>query len=395
MKSTERPGRLPIGLSDMLGARGPASLVQATSAMQRLIRDRVEAWSGGVDGKGEPKSWTDAPAPELDPKASALGRGVLGILMPDDVRKAEPRAPQVDVPPAPLPNGPRFLSGVFANEAGSRPYRLFVPSGYRTDQPIPLIVMLHGCTQSPEDFAAGTRMNELAEQQTFLVVYPGQTRAANIQKCWNWFQEKQQRRNSGEPSLIAGIALNVAGHYAVDPRRIYVAGISAGGAAAAIMGDTYPDIFAAIGVHSGLACGAAYNLSTAMTAMRGGSMPAFPNAREKIAPGRRVIPTIVFHGDRDSTVHPRNAEQVVLQSAGACELELHTEDGQVEHGHPYSRTIGRDGAGEAVVEKWMIHGGGHAWSGGSPHGTYTDAHGPDATGEMVRFFLEHPQPLRN
>ena len=381
----------PLGVLETQ-ARARDRLAQATMAMQRLMGGQAQAWNGGLNSNDEPVTWGDAPAADLDPKASAFGRGVLGILTPHDVRRPEPPPPPPGTMPVVHPNGPRFLSGTFANAAGSRPYKLFVPSGYRADAPIPLVVMLHGCTQSPDDFAAGTRMNELAEKQTVLVLYPGQTRSANIQKCWNWFQESQQRRNMGEPSIIAGLAFDVMNHYAVDPRRVYVAGLSAGGAAAAIMGEAYPDLFAAVGVHSGLACGAAHNLSSAMTAMRGGQLPAFRSATAGPELERRVVPTIVFHGDRDTTVHPRNAGQVVAKSTGTARLAMRTEDVPVEHGHPYSLTVGVNDAGETMVEKWVIHGAGHAWSGGSPDGSYTDAHGPDATREMLRFFLAHPRP---
>ena len=396
-KLTERLGTVPIDLFDLGGGlAGTGPLARATSAMQRMIRGRMETWNSGLDVDGEPTPWNEAPAPDLDPKASALGRGVLGILTPADVRRPEPMARQAEVPPTAAPHAACFLSGTFVNAAGSRPYKLFVPSGYRPDEPIPLVVMLHGCTQSPDDFAAGTRMNEAAERQNVLVVYPGQTRSANIQKCWNWFQEKQQRRDAGEPSLIAGITLDVASRYSVDRRRIYVAGLSAGGAAATIMGDTYPDIYAAIGVHSGLACGAAFNLSSAMTAMRGGTSylvrAGQPAADATRAAGRRIVPAIVFHGDRDGTVHLRNAEQVVVQSAGGSKLVVHTSDVHVEDGHDYSLTTGIDDSGETVIEKWVVHGGGHAWSGGSPNGSYTDPHGPDATAEMLRFFLAHELP---
>jgi len=211
--------------------------------------------------------------------------------------------------PADLPNGAEFLVRTFSNQAGSRPYKLYVPSGYH-DQSAPLIVMLHGCTQFPDDFAAGTRMNAAAEEHTCLVAYPGQTSSANTHKCWNWFSAADQQRDAGEPSLIAGITREIMHDYAIDPRRVYIAGLSAGGAAAAIMGDVYPDLYAAIGVHSGLACGAARDLPSAFAAMQGHGGPAPRNGHT--APGgstRRVVPAIVFHGDKDTTVNPSGTTQ--------------------------------------------------------------------------------------
>lgn len=288
----------------------------------------------------------------------------------------------------PVPDGAQFLAASFSNDAGSRPYKLYIPSGYRPDVAVPLIVMLHGCTQSPDDFAAGTRMNEAAEDHTCLVVYPAQTAAANMQKCWNWFIEGDQHRGQGEPSLLAGITRQVMRDFAVDPQRVYVAGLSAGGAAAAIMGDAYPDLFAAIGVHSGLACGAARDLPSAFAAMHGHG----PTPDTRCGARQRIVPAIVFHGDRDSTVDPRNADAVVAQSTQAAPLTTHAEQSRATGGHGYSRTLCIDAAGRTVIEKWVVHGAGHAWFGGSAAGTYTDPRGPDATREMVRFFLEHPHP---
>ncbi len=286
------------------------------------------------------------------------------------------------------PDGAQFLSRTFSNPAGVRPYKLYVPSGY-TGQPVPLIVMLHGCTQSPDDFAAGTGMNAAAEEQTCLVAYPGQTSSAHAQKCWNWYSEDDQQRGSGEPSLIAGITRQVMQDYAVDPRRVYVAGLSAGGAAAAIMGGTYPDLYAAIGVHSGLACGAARDLPSAMAAMRSGSGAV---ALQHGSAPRRLVPSIVFHGDRDTTVSPRNGDDVVEQSVQRAAVRSQVQTGQVPGGRAYSRTIRSDTAGRPVSEQWLVHGAGHAWSGGKAAGSYTDPQGPDATREMLRFFQEHPHP---
>jgi poly(hydroxyalkanoate) depolymerase family esterase len=240
--------------------------------------------------------------------------------------------------------------------------------------------MLHGCKQSPDDFAAGTRMNELAEEQTFLVAYPEQSTSANPSKCWNWFKAIDQERGQGEPSLIAGITRQIMSELEVDSTRVAIAGLSAGGAAAAIMGATYPDLFEAVGVHSGLACGSATDLPSAFAAMRAGGRQDLPR--------QSGIRTIVFHGDRDLTVHSVNGDQVIAQSKSTIGLQISVCHGQSPGGARYSRAVHIDKSGNEVLEQWVVHGLGHAWSGGSPAGSYTDARGPDASREMVRFFFQ-------
>ena len=289
-----------------------------------------------------------------------------------------------------VPEGARFIEGTYSNPAGRRAYRLFIPSRYQ-GQPLPLIVMLHGCTQSPDDFAAGTRMNFIAEEQTCFVVYPAQRSDANQAKCWNWFRAADQQRGKGEPSLIAGITRQIMRDYSVDPNRVYVGGLSAGAAAAAIMGVTYNDLYAAIGVHSGLACGAATDLPSAFVAMRQGG----GSDDRVVLSGGPSVPTIVFHGDRDTTVHPNNGGQILEQSIRTTNTQKKVHRGQVPGGHAFTRTILSDGSGRGILEHWNIHGAGHAWSGGSPLGSYTDARGPDATREMLRFFLEHSLPQQS
>jgi poly(hydroxyalkanoate) depolymerase family esterase len=286
-----------------------------------------------------------------------------------------------------VPDGARFIEGSYSNPAGSRSYKLFVPSGYQ-GKPLPLVVMLHGCTQSPDDFAAGTRMNFIAEEQTCLVVYPAQRSDANQSKCWNWFRSADQQRGGGEPSLIAGITSQIMQDYSVDPTRVYVAGLSAGAAAAAIMGATYNDLFAAVGIHSGLARGAATDMPSAFAAMRQGSGAG----RKAASSGGPPVPVIIFHGDRDTTVHPNNGGQVLEQAIGATRTQKKLHRGQIPGGHAYTRTIHSDASGREILEHWNIHGAGHAWSGGSPAGSYTDPQGPDATREMLRFFLAHSLP---
>jgi poly(hydroxyalkanoate) depolymerase family esterase len=229
-------------------------------------------------------------------------------------------------------------------------------------------------------------MNFLAEQQNCFVVYPEQPSVANQAKCWNWFRMNDQQRGNGEPSLIAGISRQIMQEYSIDPKRVYACGLSAGGAAAAIMGTTYTDLYAAVGVHSGLACGAASDLPSALVAMRqGGDYEATGKARSQ-------VPTIVFHGDRDTTVHPKNGDRVIEQSTKAKSPTTEVLRGRVPHGYAYTRTVITDAGGRAISEHWNIHGAGHAWSGGSPAGSYTDPQGPDASKEMLRFFLEHSLP---
>jgi poly(hydroxyalkanoate) depolymerase family esterase len=270
-----------------------------------------------------------------------------------------------------------FLHGSFGNDAGSRRYRLYVPSRPATG-PRPLVVMLHGCKQDPEDFAAGTTMNLVAEASGCLVLYPEQAAHANHSHCWNWFEQAHQQAGSGEPSLIAGMTRQVLREHGGDPARVYVAGLSAGGAMAAVMAAAYPELYAAVGVHSGLAVGSARDLMSGLQAMKG------KGGRKQVSPARRV-PAIVFHGDRDAVVDPSNGQAVYRQFGAGARGESLTE--VEERGQGHTRTMTLDAAGRVVAEHWNLHGAGHAWSGGSTAGSHAVASGPDASSEMLRFFL--------
>jgi poly(hydroxyalkanoate) depolymerase family esterase len=373
------------------------------------------AASGPAAGRG--------PAAATRPAASPLLFGSVPLSMPEGLSLSVPESMPLTMPgvlpgampspkegetdPAVVPTGGRFVERSYTNQTGTRSYKLYTPSGY-IGQEVPLVVMLHGCTQSPNDIAAGTQMNRLAEENIFLVAYPAQAQGANMNKCWNWFKTSDQQRGRGEPSLVAGITRQVIDEYNVADGRVYVVGMSAGGAMAAIMAEAYPDLYAAVGIHSGLAPGAAHDMPSAFAAMHQGGL-AIPRRVVPIATptgeSARIVPAIIFHGDRDRTVHPRNADHLLehycpanltgsREEASGSTPRGTVRQGQVAGGHAYTRATYRDVGGRAIAERWTVHGLGHAWSGGSSSGSYTDPRGPDASAEMVRFFNEHPQRER-
>lgn len=360
----------------LLRTAGP---IEATAAIQRALR--------GGDGSAE----RAAPEPPVDAH-HALGRLRVDALDGNQSARARPTGefvrPHV-ARRADVEDRGHFSALTYVNDAGQRNYKLYVPSGYR-GAPLPLIVMLHGCTQDADDFAAGTRMNTFAERHDCLVAYPIQPKRANPSGCWNWFKPGHQQRERGEPSLIAGITRDVIANHGVDPARVYVAGLSAGGAMAAVMIHTYPELYAAAGIHSGLPYRCAHDVPSALAAMKGAVGPRRRQGADghdgSTVPKR---PLIVFHGDADTTVHPSNGSELVRAfSANTSPVtERLDRPGRACTRRRMTAANGID------AEYWIIHGAPHAWAGGSVRGTYTDATGPDASAEMVRFFLAHPRHL--
>jgi poly(hydroxyalkanoate) depolymerase family esterase len=307
------------------------------------------------------------------------------------------------VPPPPsLADTARFTEHVLETALGPRRYRLYVPGGAGGggDHPAPFVVVLHGCTQDAADIARGTRFNEHAERQGFIVAYPEQPVSANPQKCWNWFDPDHQTRDRGEPAVVAAIAREVMARHRVDPDRVHLAGISAGGAMAVIVALAYPDLFASVAVHSGIPYGAASGVQEALTAMRaGGPDPAagMRTALSAMASRARALPALVIQGAEDPTVRVENGHRVAAQfvalavATGRLPATPKPEEERFEDGaRGVTRVSWRDPAGGVVVETWIVSGLAHAWSGGSPDGSWTDPAGPNATAAMVRFFAEHP-----
>jgi poly(hydroxyalkanoate) depolymerase family esterase len=313
--------------------------------------------------------------------AATLGRANLPSLGLEGLARVKPRKPLE------IPDGAQYLSRSYACAAGRRSYKLYVPQRQHAGKR-PLVVMLHGGTQDADDFAAGTRMNALAEEHGFLVAYPSQCKSANPSLCWNWFKPEDQMRGGGEPSIIAGITSEIVAEHDIDPQRVFVAGLSAGGAMAGVMAATYPEVYAAVGVHSGLPYRSATDVASAFAAMRGDL--GLPGGQRKTRPASDHafhVRAIVFHGDADHIVHPSNAAKIIEGHATSGD-SVERVKARSSASRTYTREITRDPTGTAVVEHWLIHGSGHAWSGGSADGTYTDPHGPDASREMLRFFLE-------
>jgi poly(hydroxyalkanoate) depolymerase family esterase len=374
-------------------------LAEATALIQQHLGGTPWAAGSGTDA-GTGTEVVDTTFRVLKPSAAlaapiSVGAGQAPTPPRTDPRRGQqgrrPDRHRIKIPAdAVAPAAGRWVEATFTSPAGTRAYKLYVPSRY-DGRPLPLVVMLHGCTQSADDFAAGTGMNTLAEADGFLVAYPEQPASANPSRCWNWFQAADQGRDRGEPAVIAGITRQVMTAYHADPRRVYVAGLSAGGAMAAIVAAAYPDLYAAAGVHSGLAPGSAHDLPSAFQAMKRGGQS------QVVRPGTgRPVPLIVFHGDRDHTVHPCNADDLVGQWVGATGASTPTaterRGGRDGGGRAATRAVYSDTRGQTVVEYWTVHGAGHAWAGGTHHGSFTDPAGPNSSRELVRFFLEHPRP---
>lgn len=295
----------------------------------------------------------------------------------------------------------RWEEGNFSNPAGSRRYKVYVPGSYDPTRKQMLIVLLHGCTQDADDIARGTRIAAHAEREGFLALLPEQPASAHPKKCWNWYDPAHQTRGAGEPSLIDGVTGQVMHDYAVDPARVHLAGISAGAAMASLVAVAYPERYASVALHSGLAWRAATTLPEALSALARGTGDTDAlgvAAYAAMGSGARAIPALVVHGGKDVVVNAANGSQSARQWAvtdqralGVAQFATEETSGE-ENGYHFTRVVQRDATGATLVEAWTVQELGHAWSGGSREGTFTDEQGPDATREMVRFFREHPRP---
>ncbi|MFC3695659.1 PHB depolymerase family esterase [Chenggangzhangella methanolivorans] len=360
------------------------NLVEATRLIQAVLAGRPEvaaapdAASGAKAIGADDARWSQAAGLSL---GDALRHFKGGLLTPDPFAKSSGASGSKTRGETSVPGGARFETRDFVCAAGARSYRLYIPASAPA-RPRGLIVMLHGCTQNPDDFARGTGMNDVAETRGFAVAYPGQTRSDNANGCWNWFEPKHQGRGAGEPAILAGLTQFIVAEFGIDPSQVFVAGLSAGGAMAAVLGETYPELYAAVGVHSGLPTHTAKDVASAFAAMGGGG-----KTRESQGAPRYPGRTIVFQGGADKTVHPSNATKI-LDAATPDAASISTRRvpaGEARH-RPAAITTMADQAGDTIAELWLVEGAGHAWSGGKAGGSFVDPMGPDASLEMMRFF---------
>jgi poly(hydroxyalkanoate) depolymerase family esterase len=362
--------------------------IEAMRQATQLVRTRGPlAATRFIQGLLRPKRAT-SPGATIDVDETAVV--VERVSRPDTATPARPWI-------LPSASG-RFLDQRYAGHSGARNYKLYIPSG-ETAEALPLVVMLHGCTQAPDDFATSTRANRWAEDKRFVVAYPEQIQRANSHRCWNWFRPLDQQAGLGEPSIIAGIVRQIIKENRIDTQRVYVAGLSAGGAMAAIMAREYPELFSAVGVHSGLPAGAAHDVTSAFTVMKTGKA-SLASAAAAITAAHRTVPLIALHGDADQTVNPANSRRLVenaiethrfLNPDSPLQLAEHTIDATVDS-HAIQRTRYMVSNGVSLIEHWLIRGAGHAWSGGDSAGSFADARGPDATAAMFEFFAQHTLP---
>lgn len=362
---------------------GMGKLVDASRLMQRSLlgavlqaRPQVQAETKAPAGREHTPAANDPQVAEYPPQV---------IIMPP------PQRPAGDsVTPAPTHKA-SFTNHQFVFEADTYPYRLYIPSAIAVDackaERMPLVVLLHGCKQDALDFSNGTAMNALADKYHAMVLYPEQITRANAMRCWNWFEPGHQQAARGEPGMIAALTQKIVQKHAADPERVYIAGLSAGGAMAAVMAALYPDIFAAVGVHSGLAAGAANDVMSAFGAMRSGAKGS----------KQPILPTIIFHGTADKTVHPDNSNHITeaaLAGLSTAGLKLVKTTSSMTHNgvEKTECVVYSTNDGKPYIENWRIDDGAHAWSGGDAAGSYTDPDGPSASAAMLAFFLRHRLP---
>lgn len=366
---------------------GVGKLMNATRLIQRALLSATPA----TQTRSQPDTRREPAQAANDPQTREVPPQV--IILPPPASSTLPNSPTAFKPPQAdsVPAAPRrkasFTKHQFVFEGDPYPYRLYIPPSPVSDADaalLPLVVLLHGCKQDALDFSHGTAMNDLAETHQAMVLYPEQITSGNAMRCWNWFDPSHQQAGRGEPGMIAALTRKMIAQQGADPDRIYVAGLSAGGAMAAVVANLYPHLFAAVGVHSGLAAGAAQSMMQAFSAMQEGAKGNHTTA----------LPTIVFHGTADQTVNPSNGVHVTQAAIAAFKsegLELVKSKAEVHPraDQPTERTTYSDANGKPFVESWRITAGPHAWSGGKAHGSFTDPDGPDASAAMLAFFLQH------